>query len=125
MSKFPMQIFLRSCKIFNPIFLQIQELYCTPPETELYDITGGSYYHFGMKSCVSQALASFDLSDQCHTNFNTVYVQINIDGHGLPIFKTLSVQVWPILGSIDAPVQSEPFIVGLFCGKSRSADVDK
>ena len=48
-------------------------------------------------------------------------MQINIAG--LPLFKSSSVQFSPILGRIDAPVQSEPFIVGLFCGKSRSADV--
>ncbi len=34
-----------------------------------------------------------------------------------------SVQFSPILGRIDAPVQSEPFIVGLFCWKRKSADV--
>ena len=90
---------------------------------EVRDIAGGSYYHFGMKSCVSQALASFDLSDLHRTNLNTVYVQINIDG--LPLFKSSSVQFWPILGRIDAPVQSEPFIVGLFCGKSKPADVNE
>ena len=50
-------------------------------------------------------------------------MQINIDD--LPLFKRYSVQVWPILGRIDAPVQSDPFIVGLFRGKSKYADVDE
>ena len=51
----------------------------TTRDYELLDITGGSYYRFGLKSCISQALASFDLSDhQCLADVNTVYVQINI-----------------------------------------------
>ena len=48
-------------------------------------------------------------------------MQINIDG--LPMFKSSSVQFWPILGRTDASVQREPFIVGLFCGKNKSVDV--
>ena len=71
----------------------------------------------------SNALAAVDLHDSVHADLQTIYVQINIDG--LPLFKSSNVQFWPILGRIDNPIQGEPFIIGLFCGRSKSVHVEE
>ena len=95
----------------------------TKRDYELRTIEGGSYYHFDMKLSISDALAAVDLPDSVRADLKIIYVQINIDG--LPLFKSSNVQFWPILGRIDNPIQGEPFIIGLFCGRSKPVHVEE
>ena len=76
-----------------------------------------------MKLSISDALAAVDLTDSGRADLKIIYVQINIDG--LPLFKSSNVQLWPILGRIDNPIQGEPFIIGLFCGRSKPVHVEE
>ncbi len=50
-----------------------------------------------------------------HTN--TIFLQVNIDG--LPLFHSSCKQFWPILGRVCSPVESDPFVIGLFCGEKK------
>ena len=95
----------------------------TKRDYELRTIEGGSYYHFDMKLSISDALAAVDLPGPVRADLKIIYVQINIDG--LPLFKSSNVQFWPILGRIDNPIQGEPFIIGLFCGRSKPVHVEE
>ena len=52
-----------------------------------------------------------------------IYMQINIVG--LPLFKSASTQFWPILGKVCSPVQTDPFMIGLFCGENKPANLDE
>ena len=44
---------------------------------------------------------------------------MNIDG--IPLFKSNSVQFWPILAQFN---KFDPFIVALFCGKAKPSPLD-
>jgi len=50
-----------------------------------------------------------------------VTIQVNIDG--VPLFKSTNGQFWPILGKIDSPFVSEPFVIGLFYGVTKPSDL--
>jgi len=55
---------------------------------------------------------------------NTIELLVNIDG--LPLFKSSSKQLWPILCQIfhDLPVY-KPFPVAFYCGNQKSSNVEK
>lgn len=83
--------------------------------------TGGLYYHFGVSNGLNQLLKE---NPELMAS-NTVYLQINIDG--LPLFKSNSLQLWPILGLIlqsNAPY-TEPFVIGVFSGNQKPTDVNE
>ena len=48
-------------------------------------------------------------------------LQINVDV--LPLFKSSSTVLWPILCLVKWPLPSEPFVVGVFCGQSKPSDL--
>ena len=50
-------------------------------------------------------------------NLTTLTLQFNIDG--LPLFKSSSLQFWPILAILKCDYTKSPFIVGIFCGLSK------
>lgn len=82
-------------------------------------ITGGSYYHFGIKDCIlKEIMSSRTISVQ---DTGLVRMQINIDG--LPLFKSSGTQFWPILGMLEEPYQSGPFVIGLFLGEKKPGNV--
>jgi len=77
-------------------------------------ISGGEYCHFGLAngilSKIQQTCASVD----------SLALQINVDG--IPLFKSSSTTLWPILCSVRSSSSStfmEPFVVGIFCGKEK------
>lgn len=52
-----------------------------------------------------------------------VTIQINING--LPLFKSSGTQFWPILGRFTMPLETKPFIVGLYCGDQKPGNVSE
>ena len=81
-------------------------------------IQGGSYYHCGVLKGMEQIFRKYpSLVDECET----IWLQINVDG--LPLFKSSSVQFWPILGMIDKVFVREPFVIGLYCGCGKPVDI--
>ncbi|XP_046554432.1 uncharacterized protein LOC124263771 [Haliotis rubra] len=89
-------------------------LLLTPQSYAVKNITGGQYFHFGISSSLS-----YQLSDRMEFNIpgKQVKFQVNIDG--LPVFKSTSMQFWPILGRVIHPFLGQPFIIGLFYGASK------
>ncbi|KAJ8017971.1 hypothetical protein HOLleu_44293 [Holothuria leucospilota] len=81
-------------------------------------ISGGEYYHFGVKPGVLSKLPLIvdEMEDR------EVVMQVNIDG--LPLFKSNNAQFWPILGMIESHRFKEPFVIGLFYGLSKPSDLD-
>ena len=97
----------------------------TPRNTAVKSVEGGgSYFHFGIVNglTLSKQLFSFLSSQIERIRVPTVSLQINIDG--LPLFKSASTQLWPILCRICTPVKSDPFIVGLYCGEHKPLSLD-
>ena len=91
-------------------------LLATPKHQDLQTLAGGQYHHFGIANGVT---ARFD-SSQHLSSLNEVSVQVNVDG--LPLFKSSSVQFWPILGILKEDKDQEPFIIGLWVGVTKPKD---
>jgi hypothetical protein len=85
-------------------------------ETCITNVSGGQYYHFGISDNISHELRFHNVD---HTD--TVLLQINIDG--LPLFKSSNGQFWPILGKVCKPFVGTPFVIGIFYGSSKPADL--
>ncbi|XP_044599569.1 uncharacterized protein LOC123275484 isoform X1 [Cotesia glomerata] len=72
----------------------------------------GEYYHYGLeKSLIDQ----FKLVDY-RTLPNSIVININIDG--LPIAKSSTSQLYPILAQIH-PKVSRPFVIGIYHGYEK------
>jgi predicted XRE-type DNA-binding protein len=87
---------------------------------DIRDVSGGQYYHFGIADQVTDQLAAMHFVVIGGTGDN-ISLQINIDG--VPLFKSTNGQLWPILGKIDKPVISDPFVIGLFYGLTKPVDL--
>lgn len=73
---------------------------------------GGDYYYFGIVSSIYQEIRQ---SLHLIPDQYTLKLQINIDG--LPLFKSTSDQLWPILGKIlNIKSNNKVFIICLFNG---------
>ncbi|KAK6178907.1 hypothetical protein SNE40_011389 [Patella caerulea] len=86
---------------------------------EIKKITGGEYYHFGLCKGISESI----LSDVTFCATDRIEVQFNIDG--LPLFKSTNTQFWPILCRVVAPKILPPFIVGIYSGTQKPADINE
>jgi len=80
---------------------------------QVQSVAGGSYHHFGLVASLTNIIDKYGV---CDTD-TIIKLQVNIDG--LPLFRSSSAQFWPILGLVtNCPVR-EPFVIGLFYGKSK------
>lgn len=75
-----------------------------------------NYYHFGLRNCIENLL-----SRQSFINLSIIEVYINIDG--LPLFKSSSSEVYPILCSIISNC-SEVGVVGIYNGNQKPPDAN-
>ena len=77
----------------------------------------GSYFHFGILKSLSSLKEMKDVLSENLPEIPVISLQINIDG--LPISKSGSKQLWPILARVYKPFSSDPFMVSLYCGESK------
>lgn len=94
----------------------------TPRQCNVKEISGGSYYHFGVEKSLVRILSTTENMDTLKDS-TFISLQVNIDG--LPLFKSSNIQFWPILARINNPLQSSPFIIGLFCGNHKPENIDE
>lgn len=73
-------------------------------------VNPGKYFHFGLKN---QILKLDDLLN----NIEEIHLDIGIDG--IPLFKSSSVGLWPILGKIVNLNIYSIFIIGIYCGNKK------
>ena len=78
---------------------------------------GGEYVHFGVQCGIEKLYSGGYLQ-----NTDSLALQFNIDG--IPLFKSTNTALWPILCSIKNSGNTEPFVVGIFCGRSKPSDID-
>lgn len=93
----------------------------TPRNENVKDIEGGQYFHFGIVASLTKILTN--MSCKFGEGVASLYLQVNIDG--LPLFKSSSIQFWPILCRVCQPFLSEPVIVGLYCGVKKPTNLDE
>lgn len=92
-------------------------LLVTPRESNQEIIAGGEYHHFGIANGLETKFENFP-----ELVADMVKMKINVDG--VPIFKSSNAQFWPILGLIENDMTAEPFVIGLWVGKSKPNSVD-
>lgn len=77
-----------------------------------HDENKSTYWHYGVKKAIMNALSDKNLSDRCY--------QLNINIDGIPMFKSSLSSFWPILIQIhELRSKISPLITGIFCGKSK------
>ncbi len=79
----------------------------------LEKVAGGSFYYFGVLNTLSRTFEGLSSKVKDRHLFK---LQLNIDG--LPLFKSSSVQFWPILGMLQG-FMKRPVLIALFCGESK------
>jgi hypothetical protein len=79
-------------------------------------INSGQYCHFGLLNGLLQFKDQLLKSDA-----SVIYYQVNIDG--LPLYKSSSVQLWPILGKLLN--STCPFLIDIFCESGKPTNIDE
>lgn len=88
----------------------------TPRYTNVRKIAPGEYFHNGLKSGIIMFLQNNQ------DNIDSVPLQISIDG--LPISKSSTNQLWPILGSV-IPNLYDIFLIGCYFGSKKPYDCNE
>ena len=86
----------------------------TQVKFDISQICGGEFIYFGIEQGVQNIIL--------HTQFvleSEIKLLFNIDG--LPLFKSSSTQLWPILCSFG---ECTPFVVALYCGDNKPNDLE-
>lgn len=86
------------------------------PRSENYEIkqlAGGQYHYIGLENSLSSALPQRNLAK--------LTMSINIDG--IPLFRSSSTTLWPILALIDELREFGPFVLALFVGQTKPSSV--
>lgn len=81
---------------------------------DVLEKAGGQYQYFGVLNAITGLL--YANKAQLEQNM-CVNLQANIDG--LPLFRSSTTQLWPILGHVQN-FQSDPVVLGLFCGTKKN-----
>ena len=88
------------------------------------EVAGGVYCHMGIANGISDKIS------ETAGGPGTVALQVNVDG--LPLYKSSSAQLWPILGMVENYRDFElshdcgsPFVIGVFHGHSKPLELNK
>jgi hypothetical protein len=92
--------------------LDARTLLKTPRDVPITEMGNGKYCNFGVETTILKCLKDFSLQEH-----DRITLQFNIDG--LPLFKSSSIQFWPILCRIEQAKVRKPFAVAIFCGSSK------
>lgn len=95
-------------------------LMSTDRSCNVANMAGGSYYHFGIENALIAELTS--LGHLVNVT-DTLTLRINIDG--LPLFRSSSMSLWPILGMIKEIPECSVFVIGVYSGASKPANVQE
>lgn len=87
----------------------------TPQVVNVSPISGGEYWHHGFGNCLNKIFQNLNESI-------TISININIDG--LPLYRSSQTEFWPILFNLAEMPQVSPMVIGIFCGKAKTSDVD-
>jgi len=77
---------------------------------------GGEYVHFGVRCGIEELYNGGYLK-----HIDTLALQFSIDG--VALYKSSNTSLWPILCSAKNSCNTEPFVVGVFCGHSKPQNI--
>ncbi len=101
--------------------LDARTLMCTERKCNVKNVAGGSYYHFGISNSVVAELASLDFDLRVLTD--TLTLRIHMDG--LPLFRSTTLSLWPILARIKEIPNSNVFMIGLYSGVTKPSQLQE
>ncbi len=84
-------------------------------QSDVKSVTNGEFWYKGIAPNLHSKLRQNNLLGE-------IVVDINIDG--LPLYKSSSINFWPILGCVEGK-QETPFIIGVFCGHEKPGCLDE
>lgn len=87
----------------------------TPRQINIRKLCGGEHLYLGVETGLLKIVSRH--SEKCSEQ--RPCISFNIDG--VPLFKSINVQLWPIICSIKG---FEPFVVALFCWSSKPNSLD-
>ncbi|KAK6191229.1 hypothetical protein SNE40_002965 [Patella caerulea] len=88
----------------------------TPKNIDIENKCGGKYTYLGIENGLRNV---FSRNQNFVKNIKNIDLKINVDG--LPLFKSTSDSLWPILAYFDKNIS--PFIVALYYGKEKPDSV--
>ena len=89
----------------------------TPRSINTIQKSGGDYLYLGIESGISKVIAEHP---EHFRRIDQIKLSFNIDG--VPLFKSSSVQLWPILCSIK---NFEPFVVAVYCSNTKPNSIQE
>ncbi len=78
-----------------------------------------SFHHFSLRDGILRKLKKGINDPLCHV----IKLHISIDG--IPIFKTHTIEMWPILCRFISTSDSEPFVVSIYGGKGKPKSAEE
>lgn len=82
-----------------------------PTDYTVKPIRGGEYCHVGLLKGL------YKIIERSSASFDHLELQINVDG--IPLFRSSSTSLWPILCLVKNVDARQPFVVGIFSGKEK------
>lgn len=122
--KIPQSAFSDLLRILSPYHpelpLDSRTILNTPKKQNIQELESGQYIYLGILNGLTRKLTS--TTRQTFPN-NTINLSFNIDG--IPIYNSSNIQFWPILCLVtNSVVKFQPFVVAVFCGKSKPIPLD-
>lgn len=87
----------------------------TAKRTDIREVFPGEYYHFGLASSIRTVCDRIE-----NLTVDDIAIAVNIDG--VPLFKSSSAVLWPILGNIIP--YKEVFMIGVNYGHKKPQDAN-
>ncbi|XP_071579305.1 uncharacterized protein [Temnothorax nylanderi] len=87
-------------------------LLCTPRKTNVVDLAGGEYLHFGLETVLNSLMREYKSTG---LTVNNIKLSLNIDG--LPISRSSTNSFWPIL--ISDHILRTVQIIGVYYGTKK------
>ncbi|KAJ8935705.1 hypothetical protein NQ314_012682 [Rhamnusium bicolor] len=98
--------------------LDCRTLMNTPRKTNIIKLNNNAIMsYFGIEGKLAAKL-----KHGLKNNVNVILLQINIDG--LPLFKSSSTEIYPILGLCNDLVDNTPFTIAVYCGSGKPDPID-
>lgn len=107
---------LRTHKCFQNFPKCSKTLLKTPRSTEIVSMFPGHYCHFGLRWGLERFLNAVD-------DFSETVIDLQIGIDGLPLWKSSSVEFWPILCRIVGTTYV--FCIGCYCGEKKPGSANE
>ena len=93
----------------------VRTLLATPTNIKCKNVEGGgTYCYFGIEKGIHNAVAN-----KLHKLIQHQSLTLHVNVDGMPPFRSSPLQIWPITALMKELPGNRPFLIGIFCGKSK------